>query len=102
MKKLSLAILFSLLSAGGTALAQNAASGGITESTDPAKAAAVEQRAQELAAQQQSAAQQATGAASDTGAAKRHKRSGSKRMAKSNKNADTSSGGSDSGSSGSK
>lgn len=46
MNKLSLVILMTLAGLAGTANAQNA--GGITESNDPAKIAAIEQRAQAL------------------------------------------------------
>ncbi|SMG27483.1 hypothetical protein [Paraburkholderia susongensis] len=45
MKKVSLAILVSLCAAAGAAYAQD---NGITTSTDPAKAADIEQRAQDL------------------------------------------------------
>jgi hypothetical protein len=45
MKKMSVALAVSLLSMAGIAAAQ---SGGVTMSTDPAKAADVEQRAQML------------------------------------------------------
>jgi hypothetical protein len=69
MKKVSLAVLVSLLSATGAAFAQGSA-GGITESVDPARAAAVEQRAKEIQAAQQAqqsgASQQGTAASSDT------------------------------------
>jgi len=51
MKKVSLAILVSLCAAAGAAYAQD---NGITTSTDPAKAADVEQRAQDLQNRQQS------------------------------------------------
>jgi DNA-binding transcriptional regulator of glucitol operon len=51
MKKVSLAILVSLTALTGAAYAQD---NGVTMSTDPAKAADVEQRAQALEAQQQS------------------------------------------------
>lgn len=49
MNKISLILLMSLVTAG--AYAQGTA-GGVTESTDPAKAAAVEKHAQELQARQ--------------------------------------------------
>jgi hypothetical protein len=52
MKKVSLAMLVSLSALMGTAYAQD---NGVTMSTDPAKAADVEQRAQDLQAQQQAA-----------------------------------------------
>jgi curli biogenesis system outer membrane secretion channel CsgG len=51
MKKVSLAILVSLCAAAGAAYAQD---NGITTSTDPAKAADIEQRAQDLQNRQQS------------------------------------------------
>ncbi|HEV3423587.1 MAG TPA: hypothetical protein VG105_07355 [Paraburkholderia sp.] len=51
MKKVSLAILVSLTALTGTAYAQM--ENGVTMSTDPAKAADVEQRAQALQSQQQ-------------------------------------------------
>jgi hypothetical protein len=50
MKKMSLAILVSLGAVTGAAYAQD---NGITTSTDPAKAAAIEQRAQDLQNRQQ-------------------------------------------------
>ena len=50
MKKVSLAILVSLSALTGAAYAQT---DGVTMSTDPAKAADVEQRAQDLQAKQQ-------------------------------------------------
>jgi stringent starvation protein B len=52
MKKVSLAILVSLSALTGAAYAQD---NGVMMSTDPAKAADVEQRAQALEAQQQAA-----------------------------------------------
>jgi curli biogenesis system outer membrane secretion channel CsgG len=51
MKKVSLAILVSLCAAAGAAYAQD---NGITTSTDPAKAADIEQRAQDLQNREQS------------------------------------------------
>ena len=51
MKKVSLAILVSLSALTGAAYAQT--DNGVTMSTDPAKAADVEQRAQDLQAKQQ-------------------------------------------------
>jgi hypothetical protein len=59
MKKTSLVILLSVLSLAGTASAQDTSSG-ISESTDPAKAEAVERRAADIQAQQQAADQHAT------------------------------------------
>ncbi|AXE92825.1 hypothetical protein ACTJLC_22900 [Paraburkholderia sp. 22099] len=50
MKKVSLAILVSLSAVTGAAYAQDS---GVTMSTDPAKAADVEQRAQDLQNRQQ-------------------------------------------------
>ncbi|WP_133649153.1 hypothetical protein [Paraburkholderia flava] len=52
MKKASLAILVSLAALSGAAYAQT--DSGVTMSTDPAKAADVEQRAQDLQAKQES------------------------------------------------
>lgn len=52
MKKMSLAILVSLTALTSAAYAQD--ENGVTMSTDPAKAADVEQRAQALESQQQS------------------------------------------------
>jgi len=51
MKKVSLAILVSLSALAGAAYAQT--DNGIMESTDPAKAADIEQRAQALQSQQE-------------------------------------------------
>jgi hypothetical protein len=51
MKKVSLAVLLSLSALTGAAYAQN--DNGITMSTDPQRAADVEQRAQDLQARQQ-------------------------------------------------
>ena len=51
MKKVSLAILVSLCAVSGAAYAQDQ---GITTSTDPAKAADIEQRAQDLQNREQS------------------------------------------------
>ena len=56
MKKVSLAILVSLSALTGAAYAQT--DNGVTMSTDPAKAADVEQRAQQLQSQQQAAESQ--------------------------------------------
>ena len=56
MKKVSLAILVSLSALTGAAYAQT--DNGVMMSTDPAKAADVEQRAQELQSQQQAAESQ--------------------------------------------
>lgn len=56
MKKASLTVLVSLSMLAGAAYAQS--EGGVTMSTDPAKAAEVEQRAQSLQAQQEMQPQQ--------------------------------------------
>jgi hypothetical protein len=56
MKKVSLAILVSLSALTGAAYAQT--DNGVMMSTDPAKAADVEQRAQQLQSQQQAAESQ--------------------------------------------
>ena len=56
MKKVSLAILVSLSALTGAAYAQT--DNGVMMSTDPAKAADVEQRAQELQSRQQAAESQ--------------------------------------------
>ncbi|WJF91256.1 hypothetical protein QS306_06390 [Paraburkholderia bonniea] len=53
MKKVSLAVLVSFSALAGAAYAQT--DSGVTMSTDPARAAAVEQRAQELQSRQQAA-----------------------------------------------
>ncbi len=53
MKKVSLAVLLSLSALTGAAYAQD--DNGITMSTDPQRAADVEQRAQDLQARQQAA-----------------------------------------------
>ncbi|WP_028219150.1 hypothetical protein [Paraburkholderia oxyphila] len=55
MKKVSLAVLISLSALTGAAYAQT--ENGITMSTDPARAADVEQRAQDLQSRQEAAAQ---------------------------------------------
>jgi hypothetical protein len=55
MKKVSLAVLISLSALTGAAYAQT--ENGVTMSTDPARAADVEQRAQDLQARQQAAEQ---------------------------------------------
>jgi ADP-dependent phosphofructokinase/glucokinase len=99
MKKLSLTLLASLLSLSVSAFAQSAASGDITESTDPSKAAAVEQRAQELASQQQQNAAMAAETKSE--ANKPQKRRAAKSMAKAGKSADSASGAGDTASQGS-
>jgi hypothetical protein len=73
MKHLPLAMLVSMLSFGGVASAQNTSAGlsqnmsvavGVTESTDPAKIADVERRAQEIMTQQQANTSGASGTAS--------------------------------------
>jgi hypothetical protein len=50
MKKISLAVFLSLSAMAGATFAQES---GVTMSTDPAKAAAIEQRAQEIKSQSQ-------------------------------------------------
>jgi hypothetical protein len=82
MKKISLAILVSLCTFSAATFAQDSSSG-VTVSTDPAKASAIEQHAQELQAQQQNgaASQAATGAASDGTAPARHTRHHAKKHA---------------------
>ncbi|WP_116141524.1 hypothetical protein [Trinickia diaoshuihuensis] len=57
MKKASLTVLFSLSLLAGAAYAQTD-EGGVTMSTDPAKAADVEQRAQALQQQQEASPQE--------------------------------------------
>lgn len=94
MKKTKLAMLVSLVSLAAAVQAQ-APSTEIRESTDPAKAAEVEQRAAEIQARQQSAAQDATSGSSGTEATKSGMRAKSKKpMGKSRKGkaADDSSG----------
>jgi hypothetical protein len=96
MKKLSLAILISLGCTAGAVWAQDAGGSGIRESTDPSRAAAVEQRAREIqAAQQQGSSQQGTQASSsDKTGAKPHKRgAGGKHKSKSRHDAKKTSGG---------
>jgi hypothetical protein len=94
MKKVSLAVLIALLPATGTVFAQGAASGGITESVDPARAAAVEQRAKEIQeaqqAQQSGASQQGTAASSDATDKKPQKRSPAKKRSEKSKEHGTS------------
>ncbi|HVK95047.1 MAG TPA: hypothetical protein VM571_10015 [Noviherbaspirillum sp.] len=69
MKKTAVAMLVSLFSIAGAAYAQDPAAqeptSEIRESTDPAKAAEVEQRAMEIKSRQQSDEQMRTSGASD-------------------------------------
>jgi len=76
MKKVTLALLVAALSTGA-AFAQAAADTGVSVSTDPAKAAAVEKHAQELKAQNADAtmAKEPTAAGKKTGAKKHAKAS---------------------------
>lgn len=69
MKKAPLAILVSMLSLAATAYAQSPSTE-IRESTDPAKAAEVEQRAADIQARQQSGGQDMT--SGDSSTSKRH------------------------------
>ncbi|WP_322049036.1 hypothetical protein [Paraburkholderia sp. J67] len=69
MKKVSLAVLISLSALTGAAYAQS--DNGVMMSTDPAKAADVEQRAQDLQSRQQAAMQ-----APDEAPMKHHKKGG--------------------------
>jgi hypothetical protein len=93
MNKLSMTLLASLVSLSTAAFAQqNAGSAGITESTDPGKAAAIEQRAQELASQQQQNAALAAEKKSDASPTKPQKRRTGKSIAKSGKSEQMSSG----------
>jgi hypothetical protein len=89
MKKLSLTLLASLLSLTGVVFAQRGPTSDITESTDESKAAAVEQRAHELAPQQEK----------NASIAAERKKSGGKSMAKAKSSDTTSSGASGMGSS---
>ncbi len=67
MKKPAAAILFTMLSFAATAYAQSPSSE-ITESTDPAKIADVEQRAREIQERQQARERDATSGSSDEAA----------------------------------
>ncbi|WP_324102161.1 hypothetical protein [Noviherbaspirillum sp.] len=79
MKKTSLAVFVSLLALTGTAFAQ--ASSGITESTDPQKAAEVERHAAEIQSKQQASGKEMT--SGDSGTAKKaSKRTHAKKKAK--------------------
>lgn len=71
MKKVSLAILVSLTALTGAAYAQD---NGVTMSTDPAKAADVEQRAQDLQAKQQAMESEQTMPAKHHKAMSHHKK----------------------------
>ncbi len=76
MKRVSQAIFISLLSMAGATFAQDTS--GITESTDPARAADVERRAAEIQARQQSSDRDATSGDSNT-TGKSMKRSSAKK-----------------------
>lgn len=98
MKKASLAVFVSLLALTGTAFAQ--ASSGITESTDPQKAAEVERHAAEIQAQQQQSERTMT--SGDSGTAKKaSKRAHAKKKAKKSSKAKSAAPAGTSGSSGS-
>jgi stringent starvation protein B len=71
MKKVSLAILVSLTALTGAAYAQD---NGVTMSTDPAKAADVEQRAQDLQTKQQAMESEQTMPAKHHKAMSHHKK----------------------------
>ncbi|MGH8806667.1 MAG: hypothetical protein ACREX0_02160 [Noviherbaspirillum sp.] len=77
MKKTLLAVVVSLLSLAGVSFAQ-APMSEIRESTDPAKAAAVEQRAADIQARQQAAEQRMSSGGSGADA----KKAGKKHKAK--------------------
>lgn len=81
MRKTSLAILISLLSAAGISLAA-APSTEIRESTDPSRAAAVEQRAMEIQAQQQAQQQTQTSGGQDATEETKSKKHGKRTHAK--------------------
>jgi hypothetical protein len=85
MMKSKLAVLTVLLPLAGAVFAQNDPITGIAESTDPAKVAEVERRAQEIMSHQQagtSGASNASGtsATSDTSQKKQHKGKKSKKQ----------------------
>jgi hypothetical protein len=76
MKKVSLALFISLLSMAGFASAQSTSAGassseGVTMSTDPSKAAAVESRAKELAQSTPSSTESTSGASGEKKATKK-------------------------------
>jgi hypothetical protein len=89
MKKLSLAVAVSLLSIAGAAFSQGASSG-IMESTDPAKAAAVEEHARELQARQDNMPQKSTSGMTSAKPKKEHRMH--KGAAKSDRSGDAASG----------
>jgi hypothetical protein len=74
MKKTSVAVIVSLFVISGAAFAQDQSMGGIRESTDPSKAAAVEQHARELQSQQQNASSETAKPGADGKAAKKKAR----------------------------
>ena len=85
MKRTSLAVFVSLLALTGATYAQSQSpSTEIRESTDPDRAAQVEQRAADIQARQQTTEQMTSGD-SGTTTKKAHKRSKSKKMSKSGK-----------------
>lgn len=85
MKRTSLAVFISMLTLAGATYAQSQSpSTEIRESTDPDRAAQVEQRASEIQARQQ-ASEQMTSGDSGTTTKKAGKRSKSKKMSKSGK-----------------
>jgi hypothetical protein len=88
MKKISMAVLLSLTSITGAALAQSGPTSDVRESTDPSKIAAVEQHARELASSSQQNVQSDT----DRGNKRSSNRQGSRKMARSHRQHDTSSG----------
>lgn len=77
-------LLLSLISAAGLALAQNAPLSGIAESTDPAKIADIERRADEIAANAQA---RSSGTSAESAAPAPHRKAHAKkrRMHKANK-----------------
>jgi hypothetical protein len=91
MKK-SLAIFLVLFSIGGAALAQNDRVTGIEESTDPAKVADVERRAQEIISQQRSASGTTGAAGSSASSEPMHKKAHKSRAHKMKKGSKASAG----------
>jgi hypothetical protein len=89
MKKISIAVLVSLVSVTGLTFAQSAPTSEIRESTDPAKISSIEQRARELAARPQESAQADTSRRGQRASKQQH---AGKHVAKSNKQRDMSSG----------
>lgn len=88
MKKTSMALLLSLASISGVALAQSSPTSDIRESTDPSRISAVEQHARELSSRPQQNAQTDT----DRGTKRASRRQGARHMAKSHRQHDMSSG----------